>query len=200
MAGAAPRAVATAAVAAATAVAVEATAAAVVAAATAAATVRLWPLSFALCRPWEVEWGLCVAGARTIPSSSLVLDAPQCATLGRLPVAADSSRLLPRYTEHCRVRFGVAESRGPPPRPEGEFKLFVGGLAWATTDDGLYRAFDRFRPASCRVVMDREDRTRSRGFGFVSFNNREDADAAKSAMQGQDIDGRNINVDHASSR
>lgn len=49
-------------------------------------------------------------------------------------------------------------------------KLFVGGLAWATTDDGLRQAFERFgQVAEAKVIMDRET-GRSRGFGFVSFN------------------------------
>ena len=46
-----------------------------------------------------------------------------------------------------------------------ENKLFIGGLAWATNDEGLYRAFENFRPTNARVVMEREDPSRSRGFG-----------------------------------
>jgi len=76
-------------------------------------------------------------------------------------------------------------------------KLFVGGLAWATTDDGLRQAFSRFGEVTeSKVVMDRET-GRSRGFGFVSFANEADAEAAAAAMNGREIDGRPVRVNPA---
>jgi RNA recognition motif-containing protein len=76
-------------------------------------------------------------------------------------------------------------------------KLFVGGLAWATTDEGLRQAFSRFGEVTeSKVVMDRET-GRSRGFGFVSFANEADAEAAASAMNGREIDGRAVRVNPA---
>ena len=46
-------------------------------------------------------------------------------------------------------------------------KLFVGGLSWDTTDDGLREAFSPFGTViEAKVVTDRET-GRSRGFGFV---------------------------------
>ena len=79
-------------------------------------------------------------------------------------------------------------------------KLFVGGLSWDTTDDGLKQAFDRFGEiAEAKVILDR-DTGRSRGFGFVTFN---EADAAQSAigeMDGTELDGRRIKVDVAQDR
>ena len=48
-------------------------------------------------------------------------------------------------------------------------KLFVGGLSWDTTDDGLREAFSRFGSViEAKVVTDRET-GRSRGFGFVGY-------------------------------
>ena len=45
-------------------------------------------------------------------------------------------------------------------------KLFVGGLAWATDDDGLLRAFEQFGEViEAKVITDRET-GRSRGFGI----------------------------------
>ena len=62
-------------------------------------------------------------------------------------------------------------------------KLFVGGLAWGTTDDGLRQAFDRFgEVAEAKVIMDRET-GRSRGFGFVSFNNDDHGNSAMSEIK-----------------
>ena len=50
-------------------------------------------------------------------------------------------------------------------------KLFVGSLAWATTDDSLSAHFAQCGTvASAKVVTDRES-GRSRGFGFVEFEN-----------------------------
>jgi RNA recognition motif-containing protein len=73
-------------------------------------------------------------------------------------------------------------------------KLFVGGLAWATDDDALRRAFEPFgEVVDAKVVTDR-DTGRSRGFGFVTFTQDEQAMAAVSGMDGSPLDGRNIKV------
>ena|SRR5687768_10442318 len=79
-------------------------------------------------------------------------------------------------------------------------KLFVGGLAWATTDEGLMDAFSQFGEVTdAKVVMDR-DTGRSRGFGFVTFAEAEAAQAAITGMDGQDLDGRTIRVNEAEDR
>lgn len=74
-------------------------------------------------------------------------------------------------------------------------KLFVGGLAWATKDEGLYNAFSRFgKILEAKVICER-DTGRSRGFGFVTFENDLDAAEAEDKMQGALIDGRTIRID-----
>ncbi len=79
-------------------------------------------------------------------------------------------------------------------------KLFVGSLSWDTTDDGLQEAFAQFGEISeARVICDR-DSGRSRGFGFVTFNDDEAADKAIAAMNGFQLDGRAIRVDVAQDR
>jgi hypothetical protein len=76
-------------------------------------------------------------------------------------------------------------------------KLFVGGLSWGTTDDGLHQAFERFGEiVEAKVITDRET-GRSRGFGFVSFTNDESAINAASEMNGAMLDGRTIRVNEA---
>jgi len=76
-------------------------------------------------------------------------------------------------------------------------KLFVGGLSWDTTDEGLRGAFSRFgEVAEARVILDR-DSGRSRGFGFVTFANDESAATAIAEMNGADLDGRTIKVNEA---
>jgi cold-inducible RNA-binding protein len=76
-------------------------------------------------------------------------------------------------------------------------KLFVGGLSWGTTDEGLERAFSRFGEiVEAKVISDR-DTNRSRGFGFVTFVEEEAAEAAIAEMNNQQLDGRTIRVNAA---
>ncbi len=79
-------------------------------------------------------------------------------------------------------------------------KLFAGGLSWHTTDDSLRRAFEAFGEVlEARVVVDRQT-GRSRGFGFVTFAQAEDADRAMAEMDGAELDGRRIRVNEAETR
>lgn len=79
-------------------------------------------------------------------------------------------------------------------------KLFVGGLSWGTDEYGLRAAFERFGELTeVKVITDR-DTGRSRGFGFVTFANPDDANNAISEMDGSDLDGRNIAVNEARDR
>jgi cold-inducible RNA-binding protein len=79
-------------------------------------------------------------------------------------------------------------------------KLFVGSLAWATTDDGLNAHFATVGTvASAKVVTDRET-GRSRGFGFVEFDNDAEADAAIEKLNNSELDGRQITVNEARPR
>ena len=79
-------------------------------------------------------------------------------------------------------------------------KLFVGGLSWNTTDDGLRAAFEQFgQVTDAKVITDRET-GRSRGFGFVTYGNAEDAQSAIAQMNGQQLDGRTLNVNEAAER
>lgn len=79
-------------------------------------------------------------------------------------------------------------------------KLFVGSLAWATTDDSLNAHFASLGTvASAKVVTDRET-GRSRGFGFVEFENDAEADAAIEKLNNSELDGRTITVSEARPR
>ncbi len=76
-------------------------------------------------------------------------------------------------------------------------KLFVGGLSWDTTDDGLRQAFaSHGEITEAKVITDR-DTGRSRGFGFVTFSQEEDAKKAISQMDGTSLDGKTIKVNEA---
>jgi cold-inducible RNA-binding protein len=76
-------------------------------------------------------------------------------------------------------------------------KLFVGGLSWGTTDDGLQQAFAKFGEiVEAKVITDRET-GRSRGFGFVTFADDQGANSAIAEMDGTELDGRSIKVNEA---
>ena len=77
------------------------------------------------------------------------------------------------------------------------YKLFVGGLPFSTTDDELSDVFSAHgKVTSAKVIMDR-DTGRSKGFGFVEFENDDEGKAAEKAMNGADLGGRSINVTEA---
>jgi RNA recognition motif-containing protein len=79
-------------------------------------------------------------------------------------------------------------------------KLFVGGLSWGTQEQGLREAFEGYgEVVEAKVITDR-DTGRSRGFGFVTFANDDDADKAIEAMNGAQLDGRSLNVNEAQDR
>ncbi|OGH17096.1 MAG: RNA-binding protein [Candidatus Levybacteria bacterium RIFCSPHIGHO2_02_FULL_40_18] len=79
-------------------------------------------------------------------------------------------------------------------------KLFVGGLAWATTDDSLSSFFSKVgNVASANVVKDRYT-GKSRGFGFVEMSTDEEADKAIAELNGQTLDERAISVSEARPR
>ncbi|KAL2865814.1 RNA recognition motif domain-containing protein [Aspergillus lucknowensis] len=79
-------------------------------------------------------------------------------------------------------------------------KLFIGGLAWHTTDETLRDGFSQYGTIEEAVVVKDHDTQRSRGFGFVRFASETEADAAMNAMNNQEFDGRTIRVDKASER
>jgi RNA recognition motif-containing protein len=79
-------------------------------------------------------------------------------------------------------------------------KLFVGSLAWATTDDSLKDFFSSVGTVvSASVIKDRET-NRSKGFGFVEMASDEEAKAAVSQLDGKELDGRPIVVNEARPR
>jgi RNA recognition motif-containing protein len=75
-------------------------------------------------------------------------------------------------------------------------KLFVGNLPWSVGDAELEDVFrDHGTIQSARVITDR-DTGRSRGFGFVEIETG-DVAAVIQAVNGREIDGRQIRVNEA---
>ncbi len=79
-------------------------------------------------------------------------------------------------------------------------KLFIGGLSWGTTDSTLFNHFSQFGTLHEAIVVRDRETAKSRGFGFVRFENEEDAQRAKDEVDGQTLDGRVVRVDFASEK
>jgi len=78
--------------------------------------------------------------------------------------------------------------------------IYVGNLSYDTTDESLRAAFAAHgEVSSAKVVADR-DTGRSRGFGFVEMPSNEEGNAAIQAMDGADLDGRDLKVNEARPR
>ncbi|MBI2162043.1 MAG: RNA-binding protein [Candidatus Rokubacteria bacterium] len=74
-------------------------------------------------------------------------------------------------------------------------KLYVGGLSYSTTSEGLREFFGQCgNILSATVITDRFS-GQSRGFGFVEMSTAEEAQNAISQLNGRELDGRRISVE-----
>lgn len=80
------------------------------------------------------------------------------------------------------------------------YTIFVGDLSAEIDDEALGRAFDRFSSRKMAHVMWDMQTSRSRGYGFVSFLDPAQAEAALVTMSGQTVGGRAIRCNWASHR
>jgi len=76
-------------------------------------------------------------------------------------------------------------------------KLFVGSLSWDTNDEGLRAAFSPFGEITEAIVITDRGSGRSRGFGFVTFEDDEAAEKAMAELNETELDGRTIKVNVA---
>ena len=79
-------------------------------------------------------------------------------------------------------------------------RLYVGNLSWDTTEDTVRFAFEQSGTVTdVHIVADRET-GRPRGFAFVEMSSESEAQAAIEAMDGVELDGRNLRVNEAQER
>ncbi len=76
-------------------------------------------------------------------------------------------------------------------------RLFVGSIAWATTDSTLKSHFEQVGAVESAAVIIDKMSGRSKGFGFVEMTNDADAQAAIDKLNGSELDGRKIVVSEA---
>jgi RNA recognition motif-containing protein len=79
-------------------------------------------------------------------------------------------------------------------------KLYVGNLNYDTTEDNLRGLFAAHgEVASLNIIIDRYS-GRSKGFGFIEMASDEAAQAAITALNGQEFEGRQLRVSEAYSK
>ncbi|HEY9282804.1 MAG TPA: RNA-binding protein, partial [Pyrinomonadaceae bacterium] len=79
-------------------------------------------------------------------------------------------------------------------------KLYVGNLAFQTTSEDLRQMFAQAGTVESATVVEDRDTGRSRGFAFVEMSTKEEAEAAISQFNGQDVNGRSLTVNEAKPR
>ena len=76
-------------------------------------------------------------------------------------------------------------------------KLYVGNLPHSYTEEDLKEIFSKYSSViSCKLIIDR-DTQKSKGFGFVELDSKEEAEEAITELNGKDCDGRAIVVNEA---
>lgn len=76
-------------------------------------------------------------------------------------------------------------------------KLYVGGLSYDTTDEGLKEAFSQAGTVESAVIITDKMSGRSKGFGFVEMATAEEAEKAIEMWNEKSLDGRNLTVNEA---
>ena len=78
--------------------------------------------------------------------------------------------------------------------------IYVGNLNYSVTDEELKGLFQEYGTVeSARVIFDRMT-NRSKGFGFVDMPDDAEANAAISALNGTEFNGRSMRVNQARDR
>ena len=79
-------------------------------------------------------------------------------------------------------------------------RLYVGNLAFQTTETEIQDAFSQVGTVTeVKLVLDRET-GRSRGFAFVSMGSDAEAQKAIAELNGRNLDGRDLRVNEAEER
>ena len=76
-------------------------------------------------------------------------------------------------------------------------RLYVGNLPYSTTKETLEKAFSAHGQVVSVNLITERGTGRPKGFAFVEMSTPEEGEAAKTALNGTEVDGRAINVDNA---
>ncbi len=76
-------------------------------------------------------------------------------------------------------------------------KVYVGNLPWSVDDAKLKELFSSYGDVEEAIVIKNKFNNRSKGFGFVTFKNGEDAKKAITEMNKKEVEGRELTVNEA---
>ena len=79
-------------------------------------------------------------------------------------------------------------------------KLYVGNLSFNTSNNDLTDMFAEFGAVQSSNIIEDRETGRSRGFGFVEMSSKSEGEAAISALNGKEIEGRELKVNEAKPR
>lgn len=78
--------------------------------------------------------------------------------------------------------------------------IYIGNLSFDTTEDQLRQAFEGFGEVSTVNIISDRYSGKPRGFAFVEMSEKDDAVAAIGGLNGQELNGRTLNVNEAKPR
>jgi cold-inducible RNA-binding protein len=76
-------------------------------------------------------------------------------------------------------------------------KIFVGNLSFRATEDEVRSMFAEYGVVSSVILVTDRDTGQARGFGFVEMSNDAEAERAIASLNGQELDGRALNINEA---
>ncbi|MBI2499231.1 RNA-binding protein [Candidatus Woesearchaeota archaeon] len=76
-------------------------------------------------------------------------------------------------------------------------KVYIGNLAFSVDTEGLKALFSKFESITEVTVINDKFSGRSKGFGFITFSDDEEAKKAISEMNGKEVEGRALKVNEA---
>jgi RNA recognition motif-containing protein len=78
--------------------------------------------------------------------------------------------------------------------------IYIGNMSYDTTEDQLREAFNGYGEVSTVSIVTDKQTGEPRGFAFVEMSSKDEAVAAISGLNGQDMGGRSLNVNEAKPR
>lgn len=79
-------------------------------------------------------------------------------------------------------------------------RIYVGGISYSTSSDGLRRLFEQAGQVTEATVVEDRYSGQSKGFGFVEMPDATEAQAAIARFNGHNLDGRSLTVNEAKPR
>jgi cold-inducible RNA-binding protein len=79
-------------------------------------------------------------------------------------------------------------------------KVFVASISWNTNENGLRNHFSQVGTVEEAIIIKDRETKRSKGFGFVTFSNQDEANRAVQELDNSMLDGKTLRVNFAKER